>query len=474
MLCLLSASLRRPPKNLELRPFYATCVYVIFVPRMIVQYVSLAGRASNIGTSSLVSAACNASTGTCTNPCEDMVLTSTVYRGSKERLLPVIWSMDDDAASQAVNWGAAGQWFVNATKVNNTTYKELIHYLWCAYLLVGPAYQCVQTISKGSPKEIRNKIFRRLQQDYRPRLQGGSRRNRLFLQLLIWTRYVWIFLGMASMDIRILQQVGRLIVWGGKRIYRIYMDEDPISFKELCVLEYNPCPRRQKLAKRVAVVWYLWSHIFIGFFPGFCVFITAKSEISIAGWVPQEHPFHVPFQWVPWVAAGTAAVGYTLRQLLFGVVSERALEEKKNSSNRRRIYIADGAVDDEGPEMIALLEKNIEDNNLSWPKHIMARIVLEWYDFKYWWRNPSAETRPKKDSDSWNWDETWRRGGGRGEIQNWTAFPNELPSYPTSSRYIPMAPDPKPTVEYSYDDEEETQKLLYEREGRRRKRGQCE
>lgn len=263
----------------------------------------------------------------------------------------------------------------------------------------------------------------------------------------------------------------RFALWAGKRIYVLYTDEEPASFDHFVVLEYDWSPQGRKLAKYLAASWYLWSLAFIILFPSFCVFTTVRSELYIRGWVPQRFSFIDQGQWVAWAMFGAAVMIYTIWYLLFEVAAKWGLKERRTGGYRTKIYIADPTVDEDGPEMIALLRRNIEDNDWSWTKRLAARVTLEWYEFKYWWRHPSTETKPKKHADPWDWDDTWRRGGGRGEIQNWTAFPSELASNPSSSRYIPLAPEPKTTVEYRYDDEEETQRLLYEREGRRRKRG---
>ena len=62
---------------------------------------------------------------------------------------------------------------------------------------------------------------------------------------------------------------------------------------------------------------------------------------------------------------GVVAIVYSLWHLIFQLDPKLTLATRKAYTDRRRIYIIDPKVDEDRSEMIALLEKNIEDNDLS-------------------------------------------------------------------------------------------------------------
>lgn len=470
MLALLLASVRPRLKHLDLSPFWNVWCHVLFAGRVMLQHFSMSGPVEHLGDTAVVSASCDAVTGLCVNPCKDLPVDWRTFRGSKEALLPIIWDPEGSSWTSSL---AGNEWISNATTMHGARYETLLRLLWWSYVLAAPLYQCVRSLANSSPRETRNHIFRRLQQDYRPRLPWESKGRRFYIFTLIWARYLWMALRAVSMDIRILHVTVRGLAWAGKRLYKFFMDDDFNFFGDLVVLENNTTPERRERAKHVAALWYFFALGLYVLFPATVFYITVKSELSIHGWTPEEQRFDEVGQWWAWALAGGVIAVCMIRYLLFWVLP-RLLTDDQKIGGKKRIYIADLSAEEDGPEKIALMEKNIADNDLSWPKYLMARALLEWYDFKYWWKDPaeaSVEKKAKKSNDPWDWDETWRRGGGRGEINNWTAFPSELPSRQmSSSRELWTAPEPNVTVGHSYDDEAETLKLLHEQGSRRSRR----
>ncbi|TPX12739.1 uncharacterized protein E0L32_000916 [Thyridium curvatum] len=452
------------------------------------RYFVLAGALSRLGDEAVVPAACDAVTGVCANPCEgNLGLVSKYNQGeSTPPLLPVLWHWD--AASTAAAAGVAGnEWIGKAPTMHGAQYDNLLRMLWWSYVLTGPMYQCARVLANSSPRETRNYLFRRLLQDYHPRAQGQSRRKRLAIIALVWVRYRLLLLRAMSMEARLLYVLAYWPARGAARLYAYCAGDDkPPAFAQLVVLRESQSARRGRLAKYAAAAWYFFSLAFYALLPACALCLTIGSELGVRGWVPQSADLHDVSQWIAWALVGGAAAGYAVWYMLFEYLPKLGLRTRRWEpiGERERIYITDPSSEAEEPDKIALMEKNMEYNDLGWRKYILARIMVEWYDFRYWWRDPvqasaagagAAEGRAKKSDDPWDWDETYRRGGGAGEIDNWTAFPAELASRPVPSspgrHHIQAAPAPRPIVEYSYDDEAETQRLLREQDGRRRKRG---
>lgn len=390
LLALLFTSHLTPTKYVDFRPFYSGVCQFLFIIRMVLQYFSLEGPALNLPKSALASTSCDASTGLCVNPCNDMNVAPRYYHTSSDMLVPTIWYPDHIDKSSL--WSSVNEWISSASQVNNGTFEGLKRYVWWAYFLTGPAFTCARVIANASPREGRNYVFRRLQQDYHPRSHGLSKREKLSIYLLIWTRNLLVFLSAVSMEMRIFLLPVSPATWVGKRLYKVYMEENPVSWDELVVIKQNHSPQRQRLAQRLALLWYLWSISFYLLVPAWVILITAKSELH-AQWVPQaeKDPNNAEFIW--WLVV---TVGITGLMLLY------AFLEGKHYKDRKKIYIKDPSLEEDRPEKIALLERTLEDNDLSWPKYIVARLYLEWCDFKYWQSDPSrasVERKSKKADD---------------------------------------------------------------------------
>ncbi|KAJ9142970.1 hypothetical protein NKR23_g6709 [Pleurostoma richardsiae] len=408
MLCLLFLPRQMRLKHVDLRPFYSFWCQFIFVPRMVMQYVSLP-KAARLG-DLVVPATCDAA-GLCTNPCANV------------NARPVIWEMGSPLEIERL-W-TTNEWLAHASEVDGAGYHAWLRIMRLSYYMLGPLFQFVLINSNAPLRETRNRIFLRLRQDYYPKTRGCSWRMRVCIRLLVWARYACVLLRAASMDIRVIQGAIRLVVWAGERILKAKM----VSFEDLVVLREDPSRQRYKTAKHLAALWYFWALSFYILFPAYTIYVTTSLERSIWGWIPESQSIHEFSQWIGWAVVGLPGAAAVLWYLAFNIIPG-LFPRRQSGKGKEKIYVSGPVFEMDELERIALIEKSIADDPRDLQRRLTARVLAEWYDFKYWWKNPvgaSVEERRQHNDDPWLWDEPWRRGGERGdEIQHWATLPEDI------------------------------------------------
>ena len=396
----------------------------------------------------LISLNCD-DTGYCSNPCVNMSM-STTFRSPDEKLQPIIWWPPGPDLSY---FATTNDWLAQAPRMSEAGYNWLLLF-WFWYFTLGPTVQCALVNADVTPRDARNAIFRRVRKKYVVRdPQHQSKGRFIYIRVLIWVRYFWLFVVACSLEIRILELLFQLVVWAvgkirGRRVTR---------FHDMAVLELSESKWRYVLAKILAIMWYVWA---IGSYfvcVAGAIYITAKAETSVQGWLPESENKKAVGQWSPWAAL---ALGVT------AAIISRLLSPRKEK--RKTILLDDPVLENQKQHELAMMAKELDASHWHLHQYLIALFIYEWADFSYWRKNSieASVEKPSKEKEEKSKNEK-KKGkkvkDAKAEADIPLPFPEQAVFGHSSARALfNVLPRTEPPVNYSYEEDEELQKFLYE------------
>ena len=152
----------------------------------------------------------------------------------------------------------------------------------------------------------------------------------------------------------------------------------------MLVLETSQSRARYIQAKTLATMWYFTANLSYVMFIALIAFFTYKAEASMT-WLPESELKKAVGQWAPWMTSGLAvAAAMTTRMV-----------SKSDHDNKRKINLGELEGDESQGYEMALMEKELKDDNWYLHQYIVALFTYEWHEFTIWWQNPIEASRER-------------------------------------------------------------------------------